>query len=232
MSRSTDSSSSFEETSAIYQQDFHEKKAILEASFPFIAETGWKKDALEKGALALGLDAATVWCLFPEGVIDALHVYHQLMDQQMVEKMTAMPLETMGMTEKITWCVRTRLCLMGEVKPVAIKATRFLMQPAHLLLGKQWISESVHRMWVVAGDTSTDYNFYTKRLLLAAVYGTTLLYWLRDTSPHHQNTWVFLEKRIQNVLLIQKIKPFCASSVGQLQKGFSVFKAFFSRFKP
>ncbi len=231
MSRSTSSSSFFKETSAAYQQDLQEKKAILEASFPFVTDNGWVKEALEKGALQLGLDPAAVWCLFPEGVVDALHVYHHLLDQRMVEKMEAMPLETMGMTEKITWCVRTRLCLMGEAKPVAVKAARFLMQPSHLFLGKQWISETVHKMWVVAGDTSTDYNFYTKRFLLAAVYGSTLLYWMRDTSQNHQNTWTFLEKRIQNVLLIQKIKPLCAAPVEQFQKGFSSVKDLFNRFK-
>ncbi|MGL5784518.1 MAG: COQ9 family protein [Alphaproteobacteria bacterium] len=231
MPRSTSSSSFFEETSATYQQDLQEKKALLEAAFPFIAQDGWGEKTLEKGALQLGLDPAVVWCLFPEGVVDALYVYHNLLDQRMVEKMEAMPLETMGMTEKITWCVRTRLCLMGETKPVAVKAARFLAKPSYLSLGKQWVSETVHKMWVVAGDTSTDYNFYTKRFLLTAVYGSTLLYWMRDMSPNHQKTWAFLEKRIQNVLLIQKIKPLCAAPVEQFQKGFSHFKDLFNRFK-
>ena len=37
-------------------------------------------------------------------------------------------------------------------------------------------------MWRIAGDTSTDFNHYTKRMTLGAVYGSTLLVWLDDQS--------------------------------------------------
>ena len=70
---------------------------------------------------------------------------------------------------------------------------------------KGWYN-TVDAIWRAAGDTSTDYNFYTKRGLLAGVYATTLLYWLNDRSEGTAETWKFLDRRIQNVMEIPKLQ--------------------------
>ncbi len=64
------------------------------------------------------------------------------------------------------------------------------------------MTRTVDALWYAAGDRSTDYNYYTKRLLLAGVYSSTLLVWLNDKSEDHGATWAFLERRIDNVLVI------------------------------
>jgi hypothetical protein len=52
-----------------------------------------------------------------------------------------------------------------------------------------WRSADV--MWRMAGDTATDYNHYTKRAILSAVYGSTLLAWLQDDSEGAAETAAF-----------------------------------------
>src|SRR3546814_16617611 len=59
-------------------------------------------------------------------------------------------------------------------------------------------------MWYAAGDTATDWNFYSKRALLAAVYSSTLLYWLNDRSEGFVDTWGFLDRRIGDVMRIPR----------------------------
>ena len=49
-------------------------------------------------------------------------------------------------------------------------------------------------------------NWYTKRATLSAVYGSTVLYWLGDETPGHSATWEFLDRRIDNVMQIEKAK--------------------------
>ena len=61
-------------------------------------------------------------------------------------------------------------------------------------------------MWHAAGDTATDFNYYTKRALLAGVYGATLLCWLDDRSPGFEDTWAFLDRRIADIMRIQKAR--------------------------
>ena len=57
-------------------------------------------------------------------------------------------------------------------------------------------------MWRIAGDTSTDFNHYTKRVTLGAVYGSTLLVWLDDQSEGWSETAAFLDRRIDDVMKI------------------------------
>jgi ubiquinone biosynthesis protein COQ9 len=61
-------------------------------------------------------------------------------------------------------------------------------------------------MWRAIGDTSTDFNFYTKRGILAAVYSSTLLRWFSDSSIDGAPTEQFLADRIENVMQFEKIK--------------------------
>ena len=61
-------------------------------------------------------------------------------------------------------------------------------------------------MWRIAGDTSTDFNHYTKRLTLGAVYNSTLLVWLDDQSEGSSETAAFLDRRIDDVMKFEKWK--------------------------
>ena len=63
-------------------------------------------------------------------------------------------------------------------------------------------------MWRTAGDTSTDYNFYTKRATLSAVYSATLLAFLADNSADMAKTEAFLDRRLADIARIPKLaKP-------------------------
>ena len=43
-------------------------------------------------------------------------------------------------------------------------------------------------------------NWYTKRAALTGIYNTTELVMLQDTSPDWQDSWTFLDNRIQDVV--------------------------------
>ena len=60
--------------------------------------------------------------------------------------------------------------------------------------------------WRIAGDTSTDFNHYTKRMTLGAVYGSTLFVWLDDQSEGWMETAAFLDRRIDDVMKIQEVQ--------------------------
>ena len=61
----------------------------------------------------------------------------------------------------------------------------------------------------MSGDKATDFSFYTKRVSLAAVYTSTLLFWLNDSSIDEENTEYFLDRRLNDISKISKFKkPF------------------------
>jgi ubiquinone biosynthesis protein COQ9 len=41
-----------------------------------------------------------------------------------------------------------------------------------------------------------QFEWYTKRAALAAVYGTTQFYMIQDNSPDYNNTWGFLNRQL------------------------------------
>jgi ubiquinone biosynthesis protein COQ9 len=61
-------------------------------------------------------------------------------------------------------------------------------------------------MWRIAGDKATDFNHYSKRAILMAVYGSTSLVWLDDDSAGFAETRAFLDRRIDEVMRFEKAK--------------------------
>ena len=68
------------------------------------------------------------------------------------------------------------------------------------------VYRTVDAMWRAAGDTSTDFNFYTKRGILAGVYGSTAMRWFNDAGEDEKATDEFLAARIENVMQFEKLK--------------------------
>jgi hypothetical protein len=78
--------------------------------------------------------------------------------------------------------------------------------PQYAADGARAIWGTADAIWEALGDASDDYNWYTKRATLSAVYGATVLYWLGDESPENRDTWAFLDRRIEDVMRIEKVK--------------------------
>jgi len=81
-----------------------------------------------------------------------------------------------------------------------------LGQPQNLPTSIRLVAELIDEIWYQSGDTSTDFNWYTKRTLLAGVYISTELHMLNDKSDNYNDTWQFLDRRIENIMNFGKIK--------------------------
>ena len=86
------------------------------------------------------------------------------------------------------------------------RALALLSLPFNAPLALKLLYKTVDALWYAAGDTSTDFNFYTKRATLAGVYSSTLLYWLNDRSPDSEATWAFLDRRVDDVMRFERLK--------------------------
>ena len=73
-------------------------------------------------------------------------------------------------------------------------------------LGPRSLYRTVDAIWRAVGDSSADFNFYTKRAILAAVYSAVTLHWLGDETEDFSDTWAFLDRRIEDVMRIEKAK--------------------------
>ncbi|KJE36125.1 ubiquinone biosynthesis protein [Thalassospira sp. HJ] len=182
-----------------------QREALVEAALEHVPFDGWTKHALQAGADDLDLASGEVGRLLPNGIRQAITTYVEVTDRKMVAALDEMGLENLKIRERIAAAVKTRLDLVEDQKDTVRAALAYMTLPQNAALGLKLTHGTVDKMWVAAGDTSTDHNWYTKRMLLAGVYGSTLAYWLDDTSEGHADSWAFLDRRIGNVLQIPKI---------------------------
>ena len=112
----------------------------------------------------------------------------------------------MRIRDRIATAVRTRLDLLAPHKEAVRRAVAFEALPGNAPRALKAVYHTVDAMWHAAGDTATDWNFYTKRALLAGVYTSTVLIWLGDQSEDCAETWAFLDRRIEDVMRIEKAK--------------------------
>ncbi len=179
---------------------------IIAAALPFVAFDGWNQSVLKQVATEAGYKKTDVIRVFPGGAADAVESFVRACDQRMQDDMSRYHLDTMKIRERIALAVRLRIETHAEHREALRKTVAFLSLPLYAVQGLQSLYRTVDAMWYAVGDTSTDFSFYTKRLTLAAVYSSTLLYWLDDKSPGNEATWQFLDRRINDVMAIGTIK--------------------------
>lgn len=178
------------------------RRRLLERTLDHVPFDGWTMTALQRAAADEGLDGATVVNAFPGGPAELVAFHSAEADRRLLESLQAMDLASMRVRDRIATAVRLRLEQNAEHREAIRRALAFLALPQNGPLALKCLYRTVDAMWYAAGDTSTDYNFYTKRMLLSGVYSSTLLFWLNDDSEGHAETWAFLSRRIDEVLKI------------------------------
>jgi ubiquinone biosynthesis protein COQ9 len=183
-----------------------ERRAILDAILPHVPFDGWSQKALRGAAADAGLDAAMAKLAFPGGIAEIIAHWSEEADAAMAAAYENENGDEMRFRERITWLVRARIGAVAKHREAVRRALTYLAQPQHSGAGLRLLYWTVDEMWCAAGDQATDFNFYTKRLTLAGVYSSTLLYWLDDASDDSEATWKFLDRRIAGVMRVPQRK--------------------------
>lgn len=193
------------------------RERILEATLPHVPFEGWTLAALAAGAADAGLDPVLVHEAFPGGVLGAIEHHSRLADERMLAALEGQDLSAMRTRDKVALAVRLRLEQNLKDREAIRRALAVLAVPFSAGVALAALYRTVDAIWYAAGDTATDFNFYTKRGLLAGVYSATVLYWLEDKSEGQENTWQFLSRRIDDALRV----PQALSQVQKLFQGFT-----------
>lgn len=167
---------------------------------------GWTRAAIDSAAGQLGVDPLQARLAMPKGQAAMIDLYIQEVDRALEAYFTPERLAKLKIREKIRALVWRRLEIMGPAREAVRRALAILAMPQNLPLGLRISWRSADLMWRIAGDTSTDFNHYTKRMTLGAVYGSTLLVWLDDESEGWTDTAAFLGRRIDDVMRFEKFK--------------------------
>jgi ubiquinone biosynthesis protein COQ9 len=179
---------------------------LLAAALPHVAFDGWTDSCFGLAAEDAGVSKEMAELAFPGKADEMLEAYLAANDAHLKHALSEKDLPAMKIRDRITVAIRTKLELQRDEREVVRRTLAALALPQNLVRGPKALWQTADTMWRAAGDTSTDHNWYTKRMTLSGVLSAVILYWLNDDSEDLSDTWAFLDRRIEDVMKIETAK--------------------------
>lgn len=176
-----------------------DRDAAIDAVLPLVPRLGWTEAALREAA---GPDADL---LFPGGAADMVETWADLADRRMEAEAEARDLAGLRVSERVRAIVALRLEQVRPDRAALRRALGLLARPSQAGLAARITGRTVDAMWYAAGDTAADASWYSKRAILAAVYGATLLFFLQDETEGLE-TLGFLDRQLAGVARMGKFR--------------------------
>ena len=205
------------------------RDALLESILPLAAFDGWTNDSFDQAVTDAGIDRGQALLACPRGALDLIVRWSRQLDLAIVAAVREADIKAMKIRERVRFGVMARLEAIGPHEEAARRARSRLMLPDAASEAPQLLWATADTIWRAIGDTSTDVNFYSKRTILAGVYGSTLSSWLNEADLEKTEAQAFLDRRIQNVMDFEKTKaniakltadlPDLAGLLGKLRHG-------------
>jgi ubiquinone biosynthesis protein COQ9 len=192
-----------------------ERDAAIDAMLPNVPFDGWTVRSLRAGLAAAGLPEDEAAILFPGGAADMIAVFCDLADRRMTA--AAATLTETRLTARVRAIIALRLTLNRPHKEAVRRAVAVLALPGNARTVAAITARTVDAIWHAAEDRSADFSWYTKRALLTAIYGATLLFWLSDTSDDDAATHAFIDRRLHGVGRLTRASGRIRSFLGRLR---------------
>ena len=201
---------------------------ILEDAKPVIKNYGWNENLFKKISENSKYTLDDIQVLFSKGYLDLMQLYFDEVNIQMTRESKKINLLRLRIHERIREIIILRLKIMSNNKIIASKTFFHLLLPQNYKISIKNIYKTSDQIWFLAGDTSTDFNFYSKRIILSSVYSATLIHFFNNNN--FEETLAILNKQLKKVSNIPKIKNrindaiSLAPQIMKFRKNFSFFK--------
>ena len=187
---------------------------LIRAMLTHVPFDGWTWEAMEQGALDINFEKKKTSYLrikifkelFKNGPIDFIDVFSEIIDLEVKENYNLIKSKPERVPEKIKTIIMIRLKLCQLYKEAVRSSISLTALPANAKVSLKILYRTCNSIWRIAGDKSTDFSFYTRRASLAAVYMSTLLFWLNDNSNNNVETELFLDRRLRDISKISNLK--------------------------
>ena len=187
---------------------------LIRAMLTHVPFDGWTWEAMEQGAIDIGYEKKKTSSerikifkgLFKNGSIDFIDIFSQIIDLEVKENYNSIESKPERVPEKIKKIIMIRLHLCQKYKEAVRSSISLSAIPVNTKVSLNILYRTCNSIWRIAGDKSTDFSYYTRRISLAAVYTSTLLFWLNDKSNNNIETEFFLDRRLKDISKFSSLK--------------------------
>ena len=190
----------------------HQK--IIEAMLKHHHFPGWKISLATEEAKKLGLRNEF------QNTSELIQGYMQYVELLLFNRLEGADAQKLRISEKVQLAVETRLAIISQWREAELQAIQSSNLPDKLFE----VADLADKIWVWAGDQSTDYNFYTKRLILGGIITSSTIYWMSDKSENFQDTREFIRNRIADTAIIGAVKQEISEHLKDLRPIFKALK--------
>jgi ubiquinone biosynthesis protein COQ9 len=182
------------------------RRTVIAAALPHVAFDGWTDRTLACAVEDAGVDAGLSRLAFPRGGVDLALAWHNAKDAELAEDLAGADLLGLRFRDRVAHAIMRRLELIAGEREAVRRGAALFALPHHAADGARAIWHTADTIWTALGDESRDFNWYSKRATLSAVYSSALLYWLGDQTPGFAATRDFVARRIDNVMQFEEVK--------------------------
>tara|TARA_Y100000590_G_scaffold468786_1_gene653111 strand:- start:2339 stop:2968 length:630 start_codon:yes stop_codon:yes gene_type:complete len=200
---------------------YKKRSKILTCAKSIIKFDGWNDKLILSISDNLKVPSENILILFPKGYLDLLKFYISEEEERFIQSINKLNFNNMRVHEKIIRMIMTSIKNNQNEKELIRKTFNALIRPKNIKYGLNLLYNIVDEIWYFAGDKSTDFNYYTKRIILAKIYSFTLIYWLNNEDKNLSKTKKFLTQSLENTLKIKTIKKDLSKKI---QKSYNKFK--------
>lgn len=157
----------------------------LEALLPNVPFDGWTEAAMQAAAEDADLSEDEQAFAAPGGLNDLLKTFFDMAEAKARDAIGAVDLDQLRVRDKVKVGVMAWLEALSTEKEAVRRAAQrgFLPWGASAAVQRSWSVADM--IWEAVGDTSEDYNRYTKRGLLSVALPSIIMGWL-DHEPHER----------------------------------------------
>ena len=199
------------------------KQKILYNFLDICIFEGWCQKALEQSLIKAEIDVKFSSFIFENGCLDVANFFIQTIDEKMQQEAKSLDFSQMKIRDKIKNLVKIRLQINQQYKPQIQKLIHFYLHPKNIGCAFENSYKVADLMWKMIGDNATDFNFYSKRIILAKIYIRVLLCFAKDESVNHQKTFNLLDRQIEKVMQFSAFKSKVKNKLNKFKEGFQDF---------
>jgi ubiquinone biosynthesis protein COQ9 len=182
------------------------RRRLLAAALDHAGQRGWNDAVFKRAAAQAAISARDLNLAFPDGIAGLLRFFCAEGDRLLAEALAGEDLAALRFRDRVAFAVRKRLEIDAPHKRAVAQAVAAFGEPAHMRHAMPALYATADAIWQALGDQAQDFNRYTKRAILAGIYGAVVMVWLRDETPDLAKTHAFLDRRIEDVMRFERAK--------------------------